>query len=387
MSTRLLSALVFALTTAAPLHAQSLFNSAGMGLPIDALDGRARALGSLGLGLRGASFMPTDPAALAYFRIPTGIMASQPSWVEYTAPGDESGSFRGTRFPLMGLAYPLFSGMMSVQIGSFLDQEYTFELTSSVDLQGEAVPVLDRFEQDGAVSNLNLGYARMVGERISAGATLGRYAGSVVRTLTRSFEESTVEIEDYTERGKWSYAGYSVTAGVTADLSDIVRVSASVQLPTALDAEASDETGGGDASFDLPIQFRIGASGQLAPGLVIAVSGVLADWSAAADDLSEPATVRSANGFGVGLELSRARLLGKEAPLRFGYRRVGLPFSFPGGGAHESVLAGGLGLALNQTGDFQLAGLDLAMERGSRKGAGVTEDFWRMTISLVVSGF
>ncbi len=31
----------------APLKAQSLFNSAGLGLPMEALDGRARALGCL----------------------------------------------------------------------------------------------------------------------------------------------------------------------------------------------------------------------------------------------------------------------------------------------------------------------------------------------------
>jgi hypothetical protein len=81
----------------APVAAQSLFNSAGMGLPIEALDGRARALGNLGIGLRGASLMPTDPAAIARYQMPTGIMAGQPSWVDFSQDGGASGSFQGNR--------------------------------------------------------------------------------------------------------------------------------------------------------------------------------------------------------------------------------------------------------------------------------------------------
>ena len=128
---------------AAPVGAQSLFNSAGMGLPVEALDGRARALGSLGIGLQGASLMPTDPAAIARYLISTGIMAGQPSWVEYAQDGGPSGSFQGNRFPLLGIAYPVFSGMMSIQIGTFLDQHFVTELAGTIDLQGSPVGTMD----------------------------------------------------------------------------------------------------------------------------------------------------------------------------------------------------------------------------------------------------
>ena len=37
--------LLASLLGAAPMHAQSLFNAAGLGTPVEALDGRARALG------------------------------------------------------------------------------------------------------------------------------------------------------------------------------------------------------------------------------------------------------------------------------------------------------------------------------------------------------
>ena len=124
----------------------------------------------------------------------------------------------------------------------------------------------------------------------------------------------------------------------------------------------------------------------MAPGLVVNTSLAFADWAGASEGLTEPVTVGTANGFGVGLELTRARVLGKEAPLRFGYRRTGLPFSFEGGSASESVWAGGFGLALNETDSFLLAGADFALERGRRSGADVTEEFWRLTVSVTVSG-
>jgi hypothetical protein len=381
--------LTLALSVLGPrVAAQSLFNAAGLGVPIEALDGKARALGNLGIGLRGASFMPTDPAAVGRFSISTGIVAGQPSWVDFTSEAGPSGDFQGNRFPLLGMAYPLFSGMMSIQIGSFLDQHYRAESLGSVDLGNGPLETTDTFEQDGSVSNLNLGYARMLRDDVAVGLTVGRYAGSLVRTLTRSFGvDGAGGVEDYVTSGRWSYTGYSLTAGVSADVGSAVRVAGSVQIPTKLDAVASEGTEGQDGSFDIPIQYRLGASAQLAPGLVVSASAALADWSRAEDGLVGTARAGNTNGFGIGAELTRAHLFGKEAPLRFGFRRTGLPFSFNDEAASERIFSGGFGLALNTTGEVVLAGVDFAIERGRRTGAGITESFWRATVSLMVSGF
>ena len=73
-------------------------------------------------------------------------------------------------------------------------------------------------------------------------------------------------------------------------------------------------------------------------------------------------------------------------PLRFGYRQTGLPFSPDDTRATEKTFGAGFGLALSSSGDIVLASADLAVERGSRSGGGLTEDFWRVTISLLVSG-
>ena len=48
-------ALAAVLLAAVPVSGQSLYNAAGLGVPVEALDGRARALGSLGIGLRGST--------------------------------------------------------------------------------------------------------------------------------------------------------------------------------------------------------------------------------------------------------------------------------------------------------------------------------------------
>ena len=130
----------------------------------------------------------------------------------------------------------------------------------------------------------------------------------------------------------------------------------------------------------------LGVSAQLAPGLVVTVSAARADWSSIADDLLETSNAGDANGFGVGVELSRARLLGKAAPLRFGFRRTGLPFSFGTEAATERVFSGGFGLTLAEAGVVPLASADFAIERGRRSGGGITENFWRVTASLVPSG-
>lgn len=388
MRSRLLLILATLACTGAPATAQSLFNSAGLGLPVEALDGRARALGNLGIGLTGGTISPTDPASMARLRFATGIMAGQPSWVDYTSDaGGASGDFRGNRFPLMGVAYPLLGGMMSIQIGSFLDQHFIAESVESVDLGSGPIDATDTFDQDGSVSNINFGYARMLAPNTAVGVTLGRYAGSLVRTLTRAYGvEETTGVEDYVERGTWSYAGNSVTAGVSTDLPRGLRVAASVQIPSALDATASENTDGANGSFDLPIQYRVGASAPLATGLVMTASAMLADWSSAADGIVGVTRGGNTNGFGVGIELTRARLLGRQAPLRFGFRRTGLPFSFDDETATERIFSGGLGLTLNTTNNIVLAGADIGIERGRRSGAGISEGFWRATISLVVSG-
>lgn len=385
-----LSLAVSVAALSAPVSAQSLYSSAGVGLPVEALDGRARALGSLGIGLQGAALLPTDPAAAARLLLPSGVLAAAPSWVELQEQGvDERHYFRGTRFPLLGMAYPVYGGMATLQLTSFLDQRFQGERTVTVDLDGTPVPATDAFNQDGSVSTLNLGYARRVGTSTSVGLTIGRYAGTVVRSLVRDFGDSTSvgQVRPYLSSGSWRYSGELITGGVDTELLGAVRIAGSVTWSTALGANATGATEGADRSFDMPLQLRIGASAILAPGLSISASAKRADWSGTAADLGGDIETGSAMGFGFGLELSQVGLFGRDVPVRLGFRKVGIPFSPDGESATEKVFSGGLALTLNQTNDIVLASSDLAIEKGRRSGGDFAENFWRGTVSLKISGF
>ncbi len=127
---------------------------------------------------------------------------------------------------------------------------------------------------------------------------------------------------------------------------------------------------------------------MLAPGLLVSASGERADWSGIRDDLGAAGSARSVVlGFGVGIELSQMRLLGKSAPLRLGYRSADLPFGAAGAFAKERTFSGGVALTLNETNGVVLASTDLAIEKGRRTGLSFAEDFWRATVSLKLSGF
>jgi hypothetical protein len=229
----------------------------------------------------------------------------------------------------------------------------------------------------------------MITPTVAVGLSAGRYSGSVVRSLVRQFADSATAgaAVPYASSGTWSYHGYQFTVGASADVAGIFRIAASATGSTELKAVATSQTEGADRSFALPLQLRVGASGQLAPGLLLSASASMADWSSTADDLGNGAEAGSTLSFGGGLELANVQLFNRSAPLRLGFRRTDLPFSLEGGDANEQVYTGGLGFALNETNEVVLASLDLGLERGRRLGGTYREDFWRATLSLKLLGF
>ncbi|MGD8729250.1 MAG: hypothetical protein PVF90_06070 [Gemmatimonadota bacterium] len=386
MKARVLTLTLVLAALAAPVSAQSLFGSVGLGLPVDAVDGRARALGNMGLGLSGASLLPTDPAAAARAPLPNGILVAQPSWADASA-GAETDYFQGTRFPLVAAGYPVLGGVASVFFSSHLEQDFTGSRETSVDLGGSSVIARDSFDQDGALSSINLGFSRMITRETSVGVSVGRYTGTIRRRLVRTIESpDSTAVLPYISDGGWTYSGYRVTGGAATRVLDIVNMSVSATWSTSLDAEASTSTSGGDGSFDLPLQLRLGASAPLAPGLTLSASAMRADWSGVRDALSGGGDAGVELAYGGGLELTQARLLGRSAPIRLGFRHTDLPFSPAGESASERIFAGGLGLVLNQANELILAGVDVGVERGRRTAGSLVENFWRGTVSLRLAG-
>jgi len=375
----------------AAASAQSLLNAAGLGIPTDPVDARSRALGNVGIGLQGAALLASDPSAAIGFALPTVVVTAQPSWVDVQPPDAATVStFGGTRFPSMGIAYPTPAvGVFTLSFESVFDQRYEAQRVVTVDLVNGPVDATDHFTSSGGVSQVRLGVARRVGGRASVGLSVARYTGSVVRRLVRNFVVPVGQepVEPYQAGGLWTYSGAALTGGASASIGSFAHVAGSFTWSSSLDAKPSSDTEGAGQSFDLPLQLRLGGTAILAPGLSLSAGMTRADWSGIDGQLTEGTSVGTTISWGAGLELSRASIFGRQAPLRFGYRKSELPFVLDQGAPTESVWAGGLGLHLSRTGDFVRAALDLALEKGTRKDAALSEAFWRGTISVRVSGF
>lgn len=392
MMRRLTLALVVGLSVPAAASGQSLLNAAGLGLPVEALDARTRAMGGVGIGLQGPALLPTDPAASVGYILPSVQITAQPSWVDAGTTGlAQSGKYRGTRFPSLGIAYPVLGyGVATLSFESVFDQRYKATQPVTVDLGEGPVQVTDDFVSDGGVSTLRMGFSRIVGRRLALGISGARYAGSLTRRLTRDFGTGTggEPVEAYQIGGLWTYSGTAVTGGASLAVGTFAQLAGSFTWSSGLKANPSVDTEGDSRTFDMPLQLRVGGTAVLAPGLSLSAGYTTADWSNIDNDLGGGASVGTTNSFGVGLELSRARILGKRAPLRFGYRTRDLPFLLgQQGAATESVWAGGLGMHLAQSGEFIRSALDLALEHGTRKDNVLSESFWRATITVRVSGF
>jgi hypothetical protein len=387
------SGVLLALLLAVPntLGAQSLLGTRGLGLPLEAVDARSRALGSEGVGLLGGSLNPTDLASATGLLIPTVNFTLQPHWGHGSLDGESIRS-QGTRFPLLGIAYPVASlrGMVTLTFGSFMDQRWEMEEKGTVELEGVTTPVTNTFTSDGGIAELRLGWAQRVGTSLSVSVSAGLHTGSVTRTYLRSFDSlvvSSPEILPFTDGGKWTFSGPTASIGAVWDPVQFLRLGGSLTWSGDMDAEPSRETQGEAATYALPTVFRLGASGILTPRLSLTLGMSYADWKGNEGGLDPETVAGGVWSFGGGLELLASGLGGRTLPLRLGMRRSRLPFLFDGARPSESVFSGGLGLNLTQADQFVLAGVDLAVERGTREAGPLKEDFWRGSVTFRVSGW
>jgi hypothetical protein len=390
MKRSLLTLALLALAHPVGVSGQSMMNGAGLGFPVGPGDARARALGGVALGLRGPAILGTDPAAAALFGLPSVVMTAQPMWVDFgRSDTGESGTFRGTRFPTLGIAYPAWNlGMVTLTFESVLDQRFHAQRAVTLQFLDQEAPATDDFTSEGGVSTVRLGFARVLGENARVGISVGRYTGTSNRRLVRSVNDTIAfaSFESFQDGGRWSYSGATVTAGAGLSVAGIAEVGGSLTWSGGLEATASEDTQGADRTWDLPLELRLGASAVLAPGLSLAAGLTRADWSGVDDDLAQGRSQGSTYTLGAGVELTRATFLGRSAPLRFGYSRRDLPFALSEGTPSETSWTGGMGLVLDQVGQLVRAAVDLAVERGHREDGAIAEDFWRASLTLRLSG-
>jgi hypothetical protein len=381
-------AALFAALAPAAASAQSLLSAGGLGIPIDPLDARARALGGVSIGLTGGQLLPTDPVAAADLAVPSVTITFANAWVD-VEEGDATSTASGARFPALGVSYPVKSwGTATLTYGSVLDQRWETSREQRLPLGDGLARVTDRFFSDGGIAALRLGFAGRIAPSLAVGGSIGRYTGELTRNLTRTFDSVDVnlDISQTQAGGFWNYSGVTATVGATVDVSQVLRVAANLTWSGDVDADPSEDTSGSGATFDFPVELRVGVSGALTPALVANVGVMHADWSSAGEPLRE-SSGRSALTVGGGLEWTGATIAGRRSPIRLGYRRSTLPFTLGTDEAVETAFTAGVGIDFVQSGNATIAGMGIALERGRREAGTLSESFLRASLTLRVAGF
>jgi hypothetical protein len=250
------------------------------------------------------------------------------------------------------------------------------------------VPVTDVFKSEGGVSSIQLGWAQGLGDDFSLGFGIGTRIGSVTRRFTRQIDaEEVTGVIPFLKGGEWQYSGFSASAGFQWDPIAAVRLGGSVHWSGDLEAEPQFDTEGGTATFDMPTEFRFGASGILTPRLALSLGFSYADWKASGDFLQEGDVVGPVWTYGGGLEWAGLQMGSRTFPIRIGFKNSDLPFTFEGEAPSETLFSGGIGLNLVPAGAGFVGGVDIALERGRREGGSLSESFWRASLTFRVGSF
>lgn len=379
------------LAVSTPAAAQSLFSTSGLGVPVAPLDARARALGGIGVGLIGANASLVNPAeATSLFG--RGVAAAMQPTARSMEFEGEVADAGGTRFPLIRAVYPFGARLVATAgYGSFLDQSWGVVSEGSMQIGGEPVRTVDVTESSGGIAQLQVGAAYRVTPTLSVGLAGGLYTGSLTRVVRRDFPDSAA-VQDFETRVGWSYRGPLAAAGLSWTPAPFMRLGASVTWAGQLEADGDDGSAQ-DRTFDLPLQAAGGVSALLSPRVMATVGARWAGWSVAADDFDDtdaaPDLARDVWEIGGGLEWRGGRLGDDSFPIRLGFNYGKLPFTMDGETPTEWAGALGFGIHFNETQFGPLASADATLERGSRGSAestGLTEDFWRVTVSLSLFG-
>ena len=387
------SLLAIALIFPISLAGQSVLGSSGLGRRTEALDATQRALGGVGVTTRAAIVIPGNPIATLDVLAPSITFTVQPHWGNYTVSSDE-GDFFGTRFPIMGFAYPLGTdGVFTLTAGSQFDQNWSVESNDSIDVGMGSLGVTDTFISDGAIVAVQAGWARRFTSTLSLGATIGVYRGGLTRSFTRAFdreEGADTLLANPTDpsvvTGQWSHSGPLASLNVSWDPSSALQVGATVGWGGTIKANPIDEAENVAREVSVPLELKVSTTAVLSPALAVNVGVASSNWT----NLGDPSVDAVGGGrvlsYGAGLEWEAVNFWAGGLPLRFGFRRSELPFRFLGEDVRESSVSMGFSIVMAQALDLPLAALDVAMELGNRNSGDFKESFRRLTVTTRVGG-
>lgn len=375
------------LAAAAPVTAQSLFSTRGLGVPVRPVDARTAALGGIGVGMIGFHTSMTNPAEMAGVTRRGVSAALQPVSSSFDIDGAEDG-VSGTRFPLLSVLYPVSPRLVaSIGYGSYLEQSWGIQTQSSVVIGERTYQVSDVIRSDGGIAQARLGAAYTVTPTFAVGAAVGLLTGGVERSAGRAFADSAgSSFNLLTDTYRWTYSAPVASVGMRLDIAGRVRLGVSAMAGGELSATAQTEDAV-DREYGAPLELAAGASARLS-SLLVANGGVV--WSRV-PSIDDQVMARETLRFGGGLEYQGLRNGQRTFPLRLGAHRAELPYHLAGeAAASEWGAALGVGFRIGDPVD-PAAVADVAIERGGRSGFsggtvsdGLSESLWRLTISLAL---
>jgi long-subunit fatty acid transport protein len=398
MKRTLLGSLLMLVTFASGAHAQSLFATRGLGIPTPALDGRARALGGIGVGIIGVNASLINPAELAGLTR-RGVTATLQPVSSSARLGDEEGDVSGSRFPLVQVFLPFSERLVAgIGYGSALEQSWGMIINGQERVGTSDVDTRDDVRSAGGLAQLSMSVAYSITPNLAVGAGAGLHTGGLSRTVTRTYPDTALGLLPFRTVMRWEYQALFARLGVRwEDASHSLRVASSLLISENLDIRGR-EGGANDENASLPVRFSLGATGVITPLLLLSV-GTERTFNGAADRVfsatNSLAASRDTWRLGGGLEYIGVRSgAGRTWPVRLGGGYAQLPYFNVGETPAKEWYAGlGLGYRLAGAEESPLAVVDAGVERGGRSGLvstlnpdGLSESFWRFTFSLSVFG-
>jgi len=367
-------------------RAQSLLGSSGLGMKLDPIDATQRALGGVGLAGRTPTILPGNPTASLDFLASTASVTLQPMWGNYKLESDE-GEFSGTRFPVMGLAYPLgTSGVATLTLNSFFDQNSSAAVRDTLQLLGSDIPITDRSDLLGGLSALQLGWAQRLSPSIAVGASAGVYTGSVRRNFSRKFDLDSLPtldgIQDYSDNRAWGYSGPLVSVNLSWDPYPSLYLGGSLQWSGDIALSPMEGSIGKKEVIRLPLELKVASNWIIDPGLSVSVGFASSNWSDLGYAEIDALAAGRTNSYGIGLEWEATRFWSGILPLRIGFRKSTMPFQFKGQVVRERNMSLGFSVVLAEALELPLAAIDVAMEVGKHSASDFEENFNRLTVTL-----
>lgn len=365
---------------------ESVFNLPAFAVPEEGSSIRARALGGAGSGAGGDMFSLANPAPLGRFQR-AGLYLSLLGQNVAVDGEDGAGDFTDVTFPMAQIVVPAWK-RSAFAIGYYQFVDFDADLEATVEFEGDTLPV--ELESTGGVSVLAPGLAYSIDPATQVGVSLDFYLGSreIVRVVNlQALSPGALAASDSLSR---DFRGVGFTIGVERALGSRLRLSAAYRHRPTIESEitqAQDEDLEGRTSdFDLPGELVAGASWQATRGLLATAGLRRASWSFFQPGGLENVDFGDALEIGGGIELApavtRAFLLGPQAPVRVGYRWRRLPLEIDDEAVTEWTASLGYGRTLGSSGR---SAVDLVLEygrRGSVEDHGLEESFLRFGVGF-----